>query len=134
MRMTSDLNHPMTETKQDIQAQIDQSDVEWSKETLSYKKTSAMGRLPKRVSRWGMISTFLVGPTVCLALLFLYVGDSWEAGDIGDKIVLSIFIYLLPVGGWQICERKHKFGRYSQALDEYESKRAELQAKLDALD
>ena len=122
----------MSETREDIQAQIDQLDHEWDEETLSYKKTSAMGRMPKPVSKLSWFCAFILLPLLIISTLF--IGQSWASVSLDDRISIGLALLVLPTVGWQISERKHKYAGYSQALSDYESKRAELQAQLDALD
>jgi hypothetical protein len=142
----------MTETKEDIQAQIDQLDAEW-REGLERSPELEYGKWyvenPRRLFVLKVIA--YVG-VPALAFIFLKMSLSvyayFESGQYEtfslftyDGVVLLMVIYIfyefpkVP----KRCFKRYKSGAahadlYAGAHSEYKSKRAELQAKLDALD
>ena len=136
----------MAETKEDIQAQIDKLRLEWLRNLDGYKIKYLWGSLITPVSGspldifWRLVLG-IVYPAAFIVYLWK-VGPFILEGFNGEDTVPLIFT--LPAGlvciiGFPILLRgRRKFlkaaGNDDEALRAYESKRAELQAKLDALD
>jgi hypothetical protein len=112
----------MTETKQDIQTQMDQLDERWAHKV----------KFRKRLQRFNVLAVLMliVGGVMAyrsdeeLPVLFY---DS-------DPSMMLIFFGALPFFVSPESPLRRPAVKQDQALGEYESKRAELQAKLDALD
>jgi predicted branched-subunit amino acid permease len=112
----------MTETKQDIQAQNDQLDGRW--------KERADARRGAKGVKSMFVWAFAFG-AVAVALGFMEVGVFAENMSFVVLLCASPFIaYGLKKNGPLRRSSEH----YELTVDRYESKRAKLQAKLDALD
>ena len=136
----------MTETKEDIQVQIDQLELEWLRNLDGYKVKHQWGSLitpvaGSPVDEFMRLVLNIVYPAAFIVYLWK-VGPFILEGFNGEDTVP--LIVTLPAGlvwiiGFPILLRgRRKFlkaaGNYDEALRAYKSKRAELQAKLDALD
>jgi hypothetical protein len=123
----------MTETKQDIQAQIDRLDLDWLRGLESYKYQYPFGKqLPMKgaaqkkmlLPLWAIIGLGCLAPASDLlsthATFVLILG------------VLLVLVFTLSFKALSKQEAAYK--RYQQALGEYESERSKLQEGLDALD
>ena len=112
----------MTETKQDIQAQIDQLDERWAHKV----------KFRKRLQRINVLAVLMLIVGVVMAyrsdedLLVLFY-DS-------DPSILLIFFGAIPFFVSPESPLRRAAVKQDQALRDYESKRAELQAKSDDLD
>jgi hypothetical protein len=130
----------MTETKEDIQAQIDRLRLEW----LENMEQSPRLRGGRRSAAFPWYSFPLVkGATyTCLSYgfyhgvtsLFWALDRDYGALELGVAVTLClspllIFVYLVKA----FRPTVENVNLYKGALSEFESKRAELQAKLDAL-
>jgi len=127
----------MTETKQDLQAQIDQLDAEWEQGLDSHKirVNGALALPEKECSSFEELWSLVLGPIIGLLLVvFVVVPDLfyWGFNESSWKYLIPLLLaefYLFS--GWR---RVSRISGYFEQLKLYESKRAELQAKLDALD
>ena len=127
----------MTETKQDIQAQIDQLDAEWEQGLDSHRirDDGALALPGKECSSFEELLDSVVGPIIGLLLVvFIVVPDlfDWSFNENSWRYLIPLLLiefYLFS--RWR---RVSRISGYFEQLKLYESKRAELQAKLDALD
>ena len=138
----------MTETKQDIQMQIDQLDAEWEREReplMIQEKGRNSKRAPEAITRELVMLIKLSGVLFVLWFTYhlyeywTYTSPEWIEGDVpyddwgglssSFLLVLSFLLTLKSVNG-----RNARYDRYMGLKQSYESKRADLQAKLDALD
>ena len=112
----------MTESKQDIQAQIDQLDGRWKERADARKGARGI----KSMAVWA----FAFG-AVAVALGFM------DVGYLADNMTFVLVLCVLPFITYGLKKDgplRRSSGHYELTIDRYESKRAELQAKLDALD
>ena len=123
----------MTETKQDIQAQIDQLDADWDSKARRAKKYGVVYRrdLPKKKPSkhevfigsiaWGSLSCFFAWKS---SQGFLSGDGGWS-----DLSFALLYIYL----GFSVRSDARRSALYFSDKESYKSKRAELQAKLDGV-
>jgi hypothetical protein len=124
----------MTESKQDIQAQIDELGADWNSRASRTKKYGVVFRrdLPKKKPYKHEV---LIGSIVWVSLSCFFAWRSSQgflSGDGGWSELLFVLLYILLVFSSRSDARRSAL--YFSDKESYESKRAELQAKLDALD
>jgi hypothetical protein len=139
----------MSEDKKDIQAQVDRLDLDWEREREPFM-VQDHERSPKRAPKnplWisVVLWVFLALLVVRLARFgydcFTYTSPSYLLEEVSwiesNWVDLLFTLPWVPITPYFFREQREKMGRYKEyvvGLGEYESKRAELQAKLDALD
>ena len=131
----------MTESKQDIQSQIDQLDLDWRGGLDDYKVKRSIGasvlpRMPSEIPLYSLRIAVGIGlPSLGLVCCVYFLFWSEDAVKRGVFALLSI-AQAMVIFGISRDRRRHLAAvqRYAVALDGYESKRSELQAKLEALD
>ena len=128
----------MTETRQDIQAQINQLELDWLRGLEGHKHQHLFLRYLV-VSKSPFVKWFLAiaGGAWVIGMVWI-CSLSYEKMDLVEWLVVLLFTAFV-LGylwwGWQNMSKSEvAYDRYQQALNEYESKRAGLQAELDALD
>ena len=124
----------MTETRQDIQAQIDRLDLDWLLGLESYKHQYPFAKqLPVKgaAQKKLLLPSFFILPFVVLgfppdfSILFSSVVGVFAA-------VVMVFAPVLLFR--EFSKQEAAYNRYQQALADYESERSWLQESLDALD
>ena len=131
----------MTESKQDIQAQIDQLDADWTARCKAFEVGGWFRKeLPKeKVSSYQELWHFVVIPLLAVGLIGVLALQFWST----DKDLLSWFkkewmICLVPLAlgiNWFTFSRYiKKADVYFQEKKAYFFRREELQENLDALD
>ena len=131
----------MSEDKKDIQSHIDRLDLDWRGGLDDYKvkrsiRTSVLPRMPSEIPYYSLRIAVGIGlPSIGLVCCVYFLFSSEDAVKRGMFALLSISnaMVLFAVSR---DRRRHLAAvqRYAVALDGYESKRSELQAKLEALD
>jgi hypothetical protein len=124
----------MTETKQDIQAQMDRLERDWLLGKNRYMFNGSFPRKPSEIPLYSLrVALGLGAPVICLGLCaYLFVFWEWSAAKlVFGSLFLSNAIILIVVNK-EVRRHSVAANLYAAALDEFESKRAELQAKLDA--
>ncbi len=132
----------MTETKQDIQAQIDQLDAEWEQGLESHKVRGKGGEvLPgQETSSFEEFRSFVLSPIFGFCIACLVAVDYFVIQPASVYIWIEsqwrFLLAMLFLGLVMILEarRVNKINAYFDQLKAYEFKRAELQAKLGTLD
>ena len=112
----------MTEDKKDIQAQIDQLDERWAHKI----------KRRKRIQRYNVLAVLML----IVGVLMAYRSDE-ELLVLFYDYDLSMVLVLMGAGVFIVSSEsplRRPAVKHDQALKAYESKRAELQAKLDPLD
>jgi len=131
----------MTETKQDLQAQIDQLDAEWEQGLDSHKiRVKGSMVLPaQEASSTEEFGAFVFTPIIVLALIAVVLVDYFVSQPVGLTNWLErewkSLLGLMLGGAAMILMRRSVIKRnaYFDQLRTYESKRSELQGKLDVL-
>ena len=128
----------MSEDKNDIQSQIDRLDLDWRGGLDDYKVKQSIGasvlpRMPSDIPFYSLRITVGIGlPSIglacCVYLLF------WLQDDLKRGVFALLSLAQAMVLFWVSQDRRRHLAavqRYAAALDGYESKRSELQGKLD---
>ena len=111
----------MTETKEDIQAEVDQLDERWAQKI---KRREHIQR-----------TTLLAVLMLIVGMMMAYFSDE-DLVDLFYDYDLSMVLILMGAGAFFVSSEspmRRPAVKHAQALSGYESKRAELQAKLGAL-
>ena len=136
----------MTESKEDIQAQIDGLNAEWERECeplMIQEKGRNSKRAPEAITRELVMLTKLSGVLFVLWFTYhlyeywTYTSPEWIEGDVpyddwGGLFSSFLLVLSFPLTLKSVNGRNARYDRYMGLKQSYKSKRAEFQAKLDS--